>query len=210
MDPSPEAAPEAARRSRQLAKAETREALINAGISLFSEQGFDQPSLDAICSHAGYTRGAFYVHFADREAFIVAVMDTVLRGFIDAIIASGGGALDLERSVQTFVAAATAGAFPLEGSVRLHHFLAACARSEAIRSRYVELVRGAMRRVAAAARAGQKAGTVRPDVDADQIGALLVALVLGVEVMLQTQTPFDLDAGGSSVLQLLRPHSDRS
>src|SRR5262252_1452795 len=50
----------------------TREALIQAGIELFAEKGLDAPSLDEICDRAGYTRGAFYVHFADRDEFVVA------------------------------------------------------------------------------------------------------------------------------------------
>ena len=63
-------------------KAQTREALILAGITLFQEQGLDAPSLDAICEAAGKTRGAFYVHFEDREAFQVAVMERILHAYL--------------------------------------------------------------------------------------------------------------------------------
>ena len=59
-------------KSRDLAKQETREALIQAGMDAFSEEGVDLPSLDAICARAGFTRGAFYVHFKDREDFFAA------------------------------------------------------------------------------------------------------------------------------------------
>ncbi len=52
--------------SRDETKQRTRDALIQAGLELFTEQGLDVPSLDAICDRAGFTRGAFYVHFADR------------------------------------------------------------------------------------------------------------------------------------------------
>ena len=190
--------------AREASKAETREALMDAAITLFAEQGFDGPSLDAICASAGYTRGAFYVHFADREELIAAVMDRVLGAFLDAVIATGDGAMDLERTVHTFVMAMDAGAFPMTGTVKLEHFLAACARSEAVRGKYVELVEGAMRRLAHAVRDGQRAGTVRADVDADQIGMLLVSIVLGVEMMIQTRTPFDVHAGAEAVLTLVR------
>ena len=56
---------------------ESRAALVQAAFELFAEQGLDVPSLDAICDRAGYTRGAFYVHFKTREDTIVAVMDQV-------------------------------------------------------------------------------------------------------------------------------------
>src|SRR4051812_23309480 len=49
-DPSHEAS------ARERAKAETRAALIEAGVALIAEQGLDVPSLDAICDRAGYTR----------------------------------------------------------------------------------------------------------------------------------------------------------
>jgi AcrR family transcriptional regulator len=45
---------------RELAKQETREAVIRAGMAAFTEEGVDLPSLDAICARAGFTRGAFY------------------------------------------------------------------------------------------------------------------------------------------------------
>ena len=54
-------------RRRRETKQETREALISAALAEFAEHGFDAPSLDAICARAGYTRGAFYVHFRDRS-----------------------------------------------------------------------------------------------------------------------------------------------
>src|SRR5262245_37416602 len=49
--------------TREFGKQETREALLRAGMEMFAEQGLDAPSLDALCARAGFTRGAFYVHF---------------------------------------------------------------------------------------------------------------------------------------------------
>ncbi|HEY0250250.1 MAG TPA: TetR family transcriptional regulator, partial [Kofleriaceae bacterium] len=67
-------------KTREQAKAQTRIALIDAGIIELGHHGLDA-SLDQICARAKLTRGAFYVHFADRDAFIVAVMHHVLGGF---------------------------------------------------------------------------------------------------------------------------------
>ena len=72
--------------ARELTKQETREALLRAGMELFAEQGLDVPSLDALCARAGFTRGAFYVHFADREEFIVAVMERIVTQTIPAAV----------------------------------------------------------------------------------------------------------------------------
>jgi AcrR family transcriptional regulator len=55
-------------------KPETREALITAGMELFAKHGLDKPRLDDICEHAGFTRGAFYVHFEDREPYSTSII----------------------------------------------------------------------------------------------------------------------------------------
>src|SRR5215470_6239294 len=91
--------------ARQLSKQETREALLRAAISEFAEKGLDGPSLDAICARAGFTRGAFYVHFHDRDDLVAAAMERVLRGFVDSVVAQGQGEDDLEATVQRFAAA---------------------------------------------------------------------------------------------------------
>src|SRR5690606_13842928 len=69
---------------REAAKAETREALITSAMTAFAADGFDNPSLDAICAAAGYTRGAFYVHFQDRDELINAVGQRILGGLLDS------------------------------------------------------------------------------------------------------------------------------
>src|SRR5262245_57170399 len=90
-------------RPRDLAKRATREALVDAGLAEFAARGLDAPSLDGICARAGYTRGAFYVHFRDRDDFLVAVAERALGSFVDAVIATGDQAHDLEHSVARFV-----------------------------------------------------------------------------------------------------------
>jgi AcrR family transcriptional regulator len=50
-------------RRRQL----TRDALLDAASKVFAERGFQGASLDEIAATAGYTRGAIYKHFADKE-----------------------------------------------------------------------------------------------------------------------------------------------
>lgn len=176
-----------------------------AALEEFAEHGLEAPSLDAICARAGYTRGAFYVHFKDRDELIAAVMERVLKRFMDAMIATGDAALDLERTVRTFADAAKHGFIPLSQSVRPYQLLQACARSAVIRERHVELVREAQRRVGSAVAEGQQAGTVRDDIEADQLGLLLVGLVLATETLFELEVPFDVQATAEAVIRLLRP-----
>jgi AcrR family transcriptional regulator len=48
----------------------TREALLDAAAVVFAKRGFDGASLDEIAATAGYTRGAIYKHFADKEELL--------------------------------------------------------------------------------------------------------------------------------------------
>ena len=66
------------RKTRAQSKLDTRDALIETGMVLFAKEGLDGPSLDAICEHAGFTRGAFYVHFRDRDELLSSIAQ---RGF---------------------------------------------------------------------------------------------------------------------------------
>jgi AcrR family transcriptional regulator len=211
------AAPEGAEKAsvRERTKAETREALIDAAAAEFGARGLDAPSLDAICARAGFTRGAFYVHFRDREDLVAAMMQRVLGGFLDAIIATGEEAHDLERTVRRFEDAVSfitqlrdaspRRRSPVPGGVPFHSILEACERSAAIRERFVALLREAAERVAKTAAAGQVAATVRRDVSAEALGSLLVTLALGFVASVEVGAPFDAAAARSLVLALLSP-----
>ena len=193
------------RRPRDVTKQETREALIAAGISAFREEGLDAPSLDSICARAGYTRGAFYVHFKDRDDFLIAVMSTVVQGFLDAIIATGDAALDLQKTIDTFVGAVTSNALPMHGGVPFHQVLAACARSNRVRERYVEVLREAVERVAGAASEGQGAGSVRTDVDAKHLAMILIGIVSGIQALIELEYPLPFEAAAADLSKMLRP-----
>jgi len=193
---------------RAAAKAESRSALIRAGIELMGKEGLDGPSLDAICAHAGYTRGAFYVHFADRDDFLVAIMDEVGARFLDQVLApEGDGAVDLAGATSRFLRAVAKGDYPLMGAggVRPHQLLDACARSPLIRARYVALVEDAIARVAKSARASQQAGMLRDEIGATELARLLLAGIIGAQTMAELGVPLDLGRLTRALFALLRP-----
>ena len=193
-------------RPREATKQETRDALIDAATAELAEKGLETASLDAICARAGFTRGAFYVHFRDRDDLVVAVVDRMLTKLFDVVIAGGEAPEDLDRTVAQYVGmvARQAPAVSGTGGWRYHHTLAACARSPALQARYASLQGEAMARVARAAQAGQRAGRVRKDVPARALAEILVILTMGIGVMLDLEIPFDLDGGARALKALLR------
>jgi AcrR family transcriptional regulator len=204
---------------RGAAKEETRRALIAAGLAEFAEHGLDLPSLDAICSRAGYTRGAFYVHFRDRDDFLVSVMEYVIGAFIDAVVATGDAAHDVEHTIERFTDAAAAalaargdaaaspgqsGLLPFALGFAFHRLLEGVSRSAEVRVRFVELVREGTARVAQAMRRGQGAGTIRQDLNAEDLAFVLAALALGVITAIETGVAFDPAQVRDAVQRMLR------
>jgi AcrR family transcriptional regulator len=190
---------------REATAEETRAALLAAGAALFADEGFDVPSLDAICARAGFTRGAFYVHFRDREDFIVAVMVAATGSFIEGILAMRGDALDLRQIVIGFAAAVESDSFPVFGRVPLHQVLSACARSKVLRERYAEIVGETRTRLAGAFEVAQRAGHIRPELDPLHMAGLLLVVALGVGIVRELEVPFDASAHATTLLKWLDP-----
>lgn len=174
-------------------------------MGLFGEQGLDAPSLDAICERAGYSRGAFYVHFKDRDDFLIAVMDKVGADFLAAVMHNADGARSIVATVEGFVAAVLRDEYPLmrKGGVRPHQLLAACARSPAIAARYVALGEGARELLRQQIRRGQKEGTLRSDVPPAELATMLLTAVVGVQTMMDLGVPLDLRRLAKAYLKIL-------
>jgi AcrR family transcriptional regulator len=64
-----------ARQARPSAKrTQTRERLMQAAIGVFAERGIIGSSVEEICESAGFTRGAFYSNFSDKDELVVALL----------------------------------------------------------------------------------------------------------------------------------------
>jgi AcrR family transcriptional regulator len=209
-------APDPAPRSREAAKQETREALLAAAMAEFAEKGLDLPSLDAICARAGFTRGAFYVHFRDRDELVAAVMERVVGLLLEAVIGGGGGTGDLAATVARYAALAAhglddTGREPSAGppgsppAVPFHQVLAACQRSEGTRERMVSVLRSGAQRIAELAAADQAAGRVRAGLPPTELASLLVLLALGVRAAADLRLPVDVARTRDAALRLLAP-----
>lgn len=105
----------------------TRELLLDAGVAVAEQEGLAGLSVNRVVGQAGVAKGTFYVHFADRDAFV----DALHARFHDR--------------VQDAVAAATAG-IP-DGAERLvrgaEAYLDVCLADRAIKALSVEARTGA-------------------------------------------------------------------
>src|SRR5262245_54972133 len=71
----------------------TRGLLLDAGVTVAEREGLAGLSVNRVVAQAGFAKGTFYVHFADREAFVDAlharfharVEDAVARATADTV-----------------------------------------------------------------------------------------------------------------------------
>lgn len=60
---------------RQKRKAETRSLLVEAGLKVFADRGFDLATLDDVAEAAGFTKGAIYRQFPSKSAFLLGLFE---------------------------------------------------------------------------------------------------------------------------------------
>jgi TetR/AcrR family transcriptional repressor of uid operon len=70
----------------------TRRRLLEAAAECFSEFGFSGCSVSQIVKRAGVSQGSLYVHFTDKQALILALMEDEYREAIEAFESLGADA----------------------------------------------------------------------------------------------------------------------
>lgn len=79
------------RSTQQRRKAETRSLLVEAGLHVFAERGFDLATLDEVALAAGFTKGAIYRQFPSKGAFLLGLFEQYA-----AVARAGSGARQAE------------------------------------------------------------------------------------------------------------------
>jgi len=64
-----------ARLTRKEKQANTRSSLMRSAAQVFAQRGLQQASIDDVAEHAGYTKGAFYANFKNKEELFLAMLD---------------------------------------------------------------------------------------------------------------------------------------
>jgi AcrR family transcriptional regulator len=71
---------------------ETRTRLLDAAEASFAQSGFDGTSVAAICQAAGVSKGAFYHHFASKQALFLELLNRWLAGTGTQLLMKGDDA----------------------------------------------------------------------------------------------------------------------
>jgi AcrR family transcriptional regulator len=159
-------------------RAQTRDALLEAGATLFARRGIAGASVDAIAREAGRTSGALYDHFGSKEGLLFALLESWVGDATAVITAEQAAATSFDEWLAAMWHAV---ADPPSGDGRWialeHELWSYAAQSDEVR-RYL-----ARRYQAAWAGIDEVAGTWVDDPGELRIGPAVIGLLLGLEMM---------------------------
>ena len=178
---------------------ETRAHILQAAITLFAKNGYDASSVAEICQAAGVSKGAFYHHFASKQAVFQSLLEGWLAGLnlqMDALL---NNAPDVPAGFMRLVSMASPifrdaqGQFPmfLEFWTQSSRDPLLWATAIAPYRHFLQLFTGALAK-------GIQQGSIRP-VDPKLTAQALLALAMGV-VLQQVMDP--QETAGDGVAEL--------
>src|ERR1044071_1555787 len=75
----------------------TREALLKAATRLIHVQGYQNTSLDDVLRESGVGKGNFYYHFRSKEDLGFAILDRLVRRFVERTLEPCFAAVEASR-----------------------------------------------------------------------------------------------------------------
>ncbi len=187
--------PLTAERRRQ----QTREYLLQAAAQVFAERGFHAATLDEVAAAAGFTKGAVYSNFKNKEDLFLALLEdsyaremTALRATIDS------SDVPPEARIGDFVSliGGELDRVPNMGALYLEFHLYAL-RNPAARARMNELEQEDIRAIAQILEVEHAQRGIEVEVPSEQTARIIVALFRGINMM-RTANP---EATGEELLE---------
>ena len=168
------------RLTRKEKQAHTRECLMRSAATVCARRGLQQASIDEVAGHAGFTKGAFYANFRNKEELFLAMLDERFAQRIEdieAVVAGEGTAAEKARRygdkfAQTLRA-------DREWERLFFEFSAYAARDEDFRQELVTRYRAMRKRIAAAFEADAAEHRKEPTLPAEQIALMTSAMSNG-------------------------------
>lgn len=91
-----------ARLSRQQTQARTREELLTVATRHFLEHGYAAASLEQIAEDAGYSKGAVYSNFANKDGLCLEVLNQIRLSKVGEVVAAIAAAESVDDILELF------------------------------------------------------------------------------------------------------------
>jgi len=182
------------RRASSPATAEPpRKQMLAAAIDCFARHGYRGTSIDRIAREAGVTKGALYYHFRDKEDLLFAAVKERVGEFERKVVRDVEPARDAFTTLRQVVDTCF-----FHATVSNHRRFIITLMVEALDTnpRLSEEFRGILRGMRAflarVVRRGQRAGSMRRDVDPEAVAATIAGGIMGAEIQ-HYQDPEQID-----------------
>jgi AcrR family transcriptional regulator len=169
----------AVRLTRKEKQAKTRSSLIESAAKVFCRHGMDRASIDQVAEDAGYTKGAFYANFKNKEELFLAMLD---ERFSDRIAETERAFADTEESPpeQARHAAADFARHSSPEETRLfQEFYAHAIRNEDFRAELLTRFATLRNRLNEIYQRRMDEYGVTPTVPVERIGRMVIAMIDG-------------------------------
>lgn len=127
-------------------RAKTRDRLMDAALALFAEKGVLAASVEEISEAAGFTRGAFYSNFTDKEELCEAIIDRMGEQAVQSARVAIGWVTEQREiaDVETVIREAVEifqRSFPMDATLAMAHaeLELFAARTPSVRRHYTQL-----------------------------------------------------------------------
>jgi AcrR family transcriptional regulator len=187
--------PLTAERRRQ----QTREYLLHAAAQVFAERGFHEATIDEVASAAGFTKGAVYSNFKNKEDLFLALLEDAYAKDTAAIKQTlGASDVPPEARLGDFVRMMRneMAQMPDLGALYLEFHLYAL-RNPSARERMNELERADVRAIAEIIESERTQREIEIDDPVERTARIIVALFRGISMM-RTSDP---EMAGEDLLQ---------
>lgn len=174
MEATTQAAPKRRRRE------ETRQRLLTSALGVFARNGYERATVDEIVRDAGFSKGAFYVHFKSKDDLFWTMLEERVLHHQNAFRQSVDPGSSFRQNVRYLLTAL----FELESGdpswpAILMEFVAHAGRNAEVRERFATIYRRWREFIVAMLRQGQTAGQIRDDIDLDFAASAAIALIEG-------------------------------
>jgi AcrR family transcriptional regulator len=167
---------------RQVQKEQTRALLVDAALRVFAEHGYEEATVEEIAVAAGYSKGAYYFHFASKEDIFLELLEQWTGEQTERLKAFDEVTPAAVALLETMEAFLSYGEREIAWPRLVVEFWAQARRHEAIRRGLGQAYAAWRRLLAQAFRRAVRSGLFSPQLDADNAARLVLATHDGLVV----------------------------
>ena len=175
---------------------ETRQLILDAAYAVFARRGYGGAAVDEILAEAAISKGAFYHHFASKEAVFQSLLSERARRCTEAMAGAVDADASLSENVRNLLRAGwkLLTSDPAWANIQMEFWVHAT-REEWARVSLAELLSQCRQFLAQGIDRGRANGTIRSQLDPQAAARLILALSDGIMIQWQIQ-PNDVDLDG--------------